>query len=265
MTDERLKLWLNFWKFILSSVVISGGIAIATTVITAKEKSTQLEIQVNQQEQEYLTSFLEKAMDDNLEKRRRFAQYFAALTTPGPFKDGWTKYLEAVEEEVDKTAKRVDELEKNIGGKKGLELAQAKEELKELRSELRSRKARGGNKLTYLKPVPFDKITNEELVCPQNTTKFIWSERVWISSIIPEFPDDYFVTLGCRNAKGNKEGGWISWYSSGVPIQQGILTDQKNMTFTSWYENGQKAHEVRRVNGVDQMSLYWFSNGVPVL
>ena len=261
MTDERLKIWLGFWKFILSSVVISGGIAIATTIMTAKEKATALEIQVNKQEQEYLTRFLENAMDDNLEKRRRFAQYFSSLTTPGPFKDGWINYLKIVEEEVDKTSKRVDELERNLDNKKGPELEQAKQELTELRAELRASKIREISRPMILKQVPFDKIIAEDIECPTGAIKYIWSEHIWGSSKTPGFPDDYFITLGCKNSNGQKVGSWISWYSSGTIIQRGELTDPKNGKFTSWYENGQKAYEIEKVNGFNRPLNIWLSDG----
>lgn len=262
MTDERLKLWLGFWKFLLSSVVISGGIAIATTIMTAREKATQLEIQVNKQEQEYLTSFLEKAMDDNLEKRRRFAQYFAALTTPGPFKEGWIKYLEGVEKEVSRTEKRVDELERNLGGKKGAALDQAKQELAELRAELRAKRIRDKSRPMILKQVPFDKVISEAIECPEDATKYIWSEHVSGSRTrTPGFPDDYFITCGCKDENGQKVGQWVSWYNSGAVIQRGELVDPKNGKFTSWYENGQKAYEMEKVRGRNRPLNAWLSDG----
>jgi hypothetical protein len=74
LDNERLNIWISFWKWFLSSVVITGGIAWATTIINAKHQETELSIKINQQEKEYLTSFLEKALDDNLEKRYRFAK-----------------------------------------------------------------------------------------------------------------------------------------------------------------------------------------------
>ena len=89
MTEDRLKIWLGFWKWLVSAVVITGGIAWATIIINAKHKDTELEIQKNREEATYLSSFLERALDDNLEKRYRFAQYFAHVSTPGGYKDGW--------------------------------------------------------------------------------------------------------------------------------------------------------------------------------
>ena len=264
MTEERLSLWLSFWKFILSSVVISGGIAIATTIITAKEKAIQMEIQVNKQEQDYLTRFLERAMDDNLEKRHRFAQYFSALTTPGPFKEGWLRYLEIVDAEVAATNKRVDELERSMGEKQGAELERASQELSGLRAELRASQARERSRPMILEDVAFDKIISSNLKCPQEAKKHVWSERVWGGAVTPDFPDDYFVTLGCKTAEGLKTGPWVSWYKSGAIIQSGELRDPRNGTFVSWYENGQKASEVEKVNGFNRNKGSWLLDGTKV-
>ena len=132
MTDERLKIWLGFWRWL----VVTAGISWATVMINAKYKSTELEIKINQEEKKYLTSFLEKALDNNLEKRRRFAQYFACVTTSEKYKRGWNNYLKAINQEINNVEKEKNKLLQEIPDKSGEELERAREKIERLESEL---------------------------------------------------------------------------------------------------------------------------------
>ena len=143
MGDDRLRLWLSFWKWFLSSIVITGGIGVTTTVLDAKSQSTELQIKVINQEKEYLTSFLERALDENLEKRYRFAQYFSALTQTPSYKAGWEKYLSGIEYEIEETKQKVASIQATLEGISGEELESAKAEIEELKAQVAAR--RGGS------------------------------------------------------------------------------------------------------------------------
>jgi len=89
---RRLELWLGFWKFVLASFVL----ALITAILNYQIQSRTVAIKAKEQEKEYLKSFIQQAMDDNLEKRVRFAQYFAAL-----LREGWTEYYKELSKEFD--------------------------------------------------------------------------------------------------------------------------------------------------------------------
>src|SRR5438067_1975940 len=88
---KRLDLWLGFWKFVLGSFVL----ALLTSVLNYQIQWRTVTIKAKEQEKEYVKSFITQAMDDNLEKRVRFAQYFAAL-----LKEGWVEYHDQLSQEL---------------------------------------------------------------------------------------------------------------------------------------------------------------------
>lgn len=97
----KLKLWLDFWKFFLSTVVIG----FSTTIINGQVQWYQLRQEREKREQEYLAKFIDQALDDSLDKRLRFAQYFSHLNLTKDAKERWGKYyteltLEASNQEV---------------------------------------------------------------------------------------------------------------------------------------------------------------------
>ncbi len=112
---------------------------------------------------------------------------------------------------------------------------------------------------------PLDRLTTANIQCPKDSNTRVWSEHISGAPYLSEFPDDHFVTLGCKNVDGQKVGPWISWYSSGEVIQKGELTDPRNGNFTSWYENGVKAFEVKKVNGWNETLGAWLQDGTSAL
>ncbi|MCI5127856.1 MAG: hypothetical protein D3907_05005 [Candidatus Electrothrix sp. AUS3] len=105
-------------------------------MINAKFKSTELEIKINQEEMKYLTSFIDGALDDNLEKRKRFAQYFACITTSEKYQRGWENYLKTINQEINDIKKEKNKLLKEMSDKSGEELELIKERIGLLESEL---------------------------------------------------------------------------------------------------------------------------------
>jgi hypothetical protein len=85
---RRLEIWIGFWKFVLSTVVVG----IFGTIINYQIQRKKLELDKQQREQEYLGKFIEQALDDNLEKRIRFAHYFASLTVSEGLRQKWNTY-----------------------------------------------------------------------------------------------------------------------------------------------------------------------------
>jgi len=72
---KRLEIYLSFGKFILSIFISGLFVAYLNHQIQKKE----LQLKEKELEQQYLKNFVVEAMDDNLEKRVRFAHYFSAL------------------------------------------------------------------------------------------------------------------------------------------------------------------------------------------
>ncbi|MBU0910165.1 MAG: hypothetical protein KJ717_11415 [Proteobacteria bacterium] len=101
----RLQLWLSFWKFFLGSVVIG----ILSVVLNNQIQSTELKMKAQEQKNEYVSKFLTQAMDDNLDKRVRFAHYFAML-----LEDKWTGYYKELSEESKKEQTKLNETKKKI-------------------------------------------------------------------------------------------------------------------------------------------------------
>lgn len=85
---EKIKTWLNFWQFLLGTIVIG----FATTVVNWQIQWYQLQQEREKREQEYLAQFIEQALDENLAKRLRFAQYFSQLNLADDAKERWSSY-----------------------------------------------------------------------------------------------------------------------------------------------------------------------------
>lgn len=138
MTDsnhslEKLKIWLGFAK----TVIISGAVAIIIVVLNNKITTLQLELEDRRAQQEleieaqqtkreldlqrleiengYLAQFVQEALGENLERRKRFAQYFAFLTAEDAARARWLSYLDQVQGEIGETSEvlslRIAELE----------------------------------------------------------------------------------------------------------------------------------------------------------
>jgi hypothetical protein len=100
---KRLSIWLGFWKFVLGSFVLAA----LTAILNYQIQSRTVTIKAKEQEKEYLKSFINQAMDDNLEKRLRFAQYFATL-----LKEGWTEYYKQLDQELALQKEQVERAKK---------------------------------------------------------------------------------------------------------------------------------------------------------
>ncbi len=113
MTDDRLKLWLDFSKVVIPAVFVTGILGFAGQWMNAdyqerqikgeqllqktqieterliqqtkldiekEDKRAQIEAQIIGQEKDYLTSFLQNALDENTERKYQFALFFKSLS-----------------------------------------------------------------------------------------------------------------------------------------------------------------------------------------
>lgn len=88
MSPDILKLWLDFAKFILGSIVLAG----ITYWIDAGFKERQIAIE----ETHEIGNYIEIALDKNAATRRRFAEYFATVTRSDGLRFRWNEYLKLV-------------------------------------------------------------------------------------------------------------------------------------------------------------------------
>jgi len=103
---ERYKSKLDFWKYIVVSgfaaaavAAIPPGFQYATAKLEEAKSAAQLNAVLRTQEadrnakqeafrQDYVKLFLYKAVDQDIELRLRFAEYFASVS-PDPIRSGW--------------------------------------------------------------------------------------------------------------------------------------------------------------------------------
>lgn len=97
MTDERLKIWLSFGKFLFGA----GGIGLVSTIINWQIQQQELQVNLRNAEIQYLERFATGALDKDLSKRRSFAQYFATVTISIESRSRWKEYLVLVDSEIE--------------------------------------------------------------------------------------------------------------------------------------------------------------------
>ena len=176
MTDDRLKLWLNFWKIVISSVVVTGGVTLATTLINASlqnkeiaikdvEKKAEINTKIIEKEKDYLTSFLQNALDENTERKYQFALFFKSLTYSEQFAKGWDEYFKAVDAERKAIQKERDEIQAGLADKTEEEVKKAQARIAELERELSSAPERAD--ILAAEAAPLQKII-EQMKCSED-------------------------------------------------------------------------------------------------
>lgn len=238
ITDERLKLWLDFWK----SIIIGGLVALAIAIIPvyinsqiqdrelatkAAEQKANIDIAKNKteadiksqiiaQEKQYVEAFLERATEVNVEKRYMFTQYLANLTRDPEFRRGWKSLAEAATEERRRAQEDLAKAQQDILKKSGDELQRAQENITRLQAELSSRPA-----IIEVAPSTLD--INQILMkfpCPTGTISILatFSPNHLESNFLPNI---LFKFLGVRTD------------STGDPLRNNVIKHLRNQ-YSSW-------------------------------
>lgn len=108
---ERYKALLDFWKFVLGSVVAAIAIAAIPPLFqygTAYLEQVKGETHLRN---EVVREYVLNALDKNIENRIRLAHYFARVAD-SPFREGWVQYYTNLITQRDDLQKKVLELEK---------------------------------------------------------------------------------------------------------------------------------------------------------
>lgn len=90
--SEELKLWLDFLKWFMVSVVIS----LVTVILGWKLDERNQGLSEIQQYDKHVDMIVQA---ENLEKRRLLAQFFSSVTVSEPLKKGWEDYYKTVNDE----------------------------------------------------------------------------------------------------------------------------------------------------------------------
>jgi hypothetical protein len=113
---ERFKAELNYRKFIWGSVVAAITIAaipplfqFATAGLEYVKSRAKLQADESQFRENYITSFMTTALNQDIELRIRLAEYFSYVSTP-EYAAGWKGYLKELTEHRDGSRKEIDEL-----------------------------------------------------------------------------------------------------------------------------------------------------------
>ena len=141
ITLERLKAWLDFWKFIGASVVaaivvvaIPPFFQLATARLESARKLLELDQSKITFHDTYVKDFVEKALNQDIEIRMRLARYFADVSDE-EYKKDWESYLDhitklrdAVREDINKKERQLSSLQFDTSGDP-IEIAELKREL----------------------------------------------------------------------------------------------------------------------------------------
>jgi hypothetical protein len=261
MSDERLRLWLDFFKWFLSSIIITGGIGWATTLINAKHKDTELaitkaereaEIEIKKYEKEmsYLEQFLDRAVDSPLEKRHKFAQYLAHVVTSSDYKQGWASYLEAIEGEIKAVREEQIQLENQLVHQQGLQLERAQKRISDLAKRLAGEPQ--NLIMSPLRYIPVKDLTTflgSKGSCPADSKPALNFMQIHIPEMQEHFPpENRYVVRVCVSQEDEFLGPFTAYYESGRPIQTGVFDTEQPTNITVFYQNGEKAAEWQEVH-----------------
>jgi len=114
---ERYKAKLDYQKFVLGSVFVAVAIAaipplfqFATSFLEATKADAERQTKQQEFRDDYVKDFIDNALNQDIELRIRFAQYFAFVSTD-PFRQGWTNYHDQLLQKRDNVRKTIDQME----------------------------------------------------------------------------------------------------------------------------------------------------------
>ncbi len=115
---ERYKIRLDYKKFVLGSVFVALAIAaipplfqLASALLEYVKSSRQLQVKQQEFHDQYIKDFINNALNQDIELRIRFAQYFAHVATESS-RDDWVSYLKELTATRDNIRNQIDTLEK---------------------------------------------------------------------------------------------------------------------------------------------------------
>ena len=104
--NDKLKIWLDFWKFILGTVILG--------LVTVSINNAIQERELDLKEQEQVGQFLNQALEKDVESRKRFSEYFSLVTRSVNLKKGWQDYHDLVLKEYNDNQKAIKEKEEKM-------------------------------------------------------------------------------------------------------------------------------------------------------
>jgi hypothetical protein len=114
---ERLKVQLDYRKFVLGSVFVALAIAaipplfqLATAGLEYVKSTADRTAKQQAFRDEYIKEFVSNALNQDIELRIRFAQYFARVSTE-PSRQDWVTYLGDLREARDQIRSQIDKME----------------------------------------------------------------------------------------------------------------------------------------------------------
>ncbi len=114
--EARLGFWKVFWgTFIvgLAGIAIPGIISLFTVYSENERNETELRLSQEAAHQQYIKDFFGTAINQDIELRIRFAEYFANLSGPGQEKL-WNNYLGSLKKLRVDNRKKINDLEKRL-------------------------------------------------------------------------------------------------------------------------------------------------------
>ena len=115
--QERYLARLSFWKFMWSSVFVAVVVAVtpsifqyATGLREIAKANAERELKHLEFQEKYISEFLSYALNQEIEYRLRFAEYFSFVSDPRD-REGWEKYVVALRSKKEFAQQFINETE----------------------------------------------------------------------------------------------------------------------------------------------------------
>lgn len=114
---DRYKAKLEFWKFVLASVcaaiviaLIPPSFQLATAYLEKVKGDKDRQLKQQEDRDSYIKDFLNNALNQDIELRIRFAQYFAYVSADA-FRQGWIDYRSELQRQRGDIRRQIDQME----------------------------------------------------------------------------------------------------------------------------------------------------------
>lgn len=120
---ERYKAQLDYKKFVLGSVFVALAIAaipplfqLATAVLEYTKSNADRQAKQQAFRDDYIKEFVSNALNQDIELRIRFAQYFSRVSTE-PYRQDWVTYLDDLRKTRNDIRGQIDKMEADLSVK----------------------------------------------------------------------------------------------------------------------------------------------------